>query len=268
VKYHHCENGGPGQAEIEVSFATLREMGDRTQKIKYLIKNMALQYGKTVTFMPKPFFGECGSGMHVHMQMFKGGKPVFYEKGGYSDLSDTALSAICGILRHAPALTAITNPSTNSFKRLVPGYEAPVTACFGTANRSSVIRIPAYARAPEDKRFEYRPADATANPYLCYTALLMAAVDGIRQGLKPSPEFGPYDKNMYHLTDAEKQVVRALPKTLEAAADALEADHDFLLAGGVFSADILRSHLKRIRVDAEEVALVPHPMEFAKYYDL
>ena len=268
VKYHHSENGGPGQVEIEVEFATLREMGDRTQKLKYLIRNIAFQEGKTVTFMPKPFFGECGSGMHVHLQMFQGGKPVFYQKGGYSDLSDMALSAICGILKHSPALLGFTNPTTNSYKRLVPGYEAPVTACFGTSNRSSVIRIPGYARAAEDKRFEFRPSDAMANPYLCYAALVMAAVDGIQKGMKPGPEFGPYDKNMYSLTEQERKVVRSLPKSLEEAAGALEKDAAFLQNGGVFPEELIQNQLRAIRRDSLEVGMIPHPAEFQRYYDL
>ncbi|MCL2508287.1 MAG: type I glutamate--ammonia ligase [Oscillospiraceae bacterium] len=268
VKYHHSENGGPGQVEIEVEFAPLKEIGDRTQKLKYITKNLAMRYGKTVTFMPKPFFGECGSGMHVHIQMFNKGKPVFYDENGYSKLSDTALAAICGILRHSPALLAFTNPTTNSYKRLVPGYEAPVTICFATSNRSSVIRIPGYARSPGDKRFEFRPADATANPYLAYSAIIMAAIDGIQKGMKPTAEFGPYDKNMYNLTDEEKKVVKGLPKSLDEAADALENDCEFLKNGGVFSEDVIRNQLKKIRKDAEEVSMIPHPIEFEKYYDL
>ena len=269
VKYHHSENGGPGQVEIEVNFATLREMGDRTQKLKYILKNMAIQNGKTITFMPKPFYGECGSGMHVHFQMFNKGKPIFYDENGYSHLSKTALSAISGILEHSAALTAFTCPSTNSYKRLVPGYEAPVTICFATANRSAVIRIPGYAKKPEDKRFEFRPSDATANPYLCFAAIAMAAVDGIQKQSDPTKlGFGPYDKNMYYLTEEEKKIVKGLPKSLDEAADALEKDHAFLLNGGVFNQELINNQLKRIRKDAEEVNIAPHPLEFEKYYDL
>ena len=269
VKYHHPENGGPGQVEIEVNFSTLREMGDRTQKLKYLVKNTAIQYGKTVTFMPKPFFGEAGSGMHVHLQMFKGGKPMFYDMSGYSCLSQTALFAIGGILRHSPALMAFTNPSTNSYKRLVPGYEAPVTICFGTANRSAVVRIPGYAKTPEEKRFEYRPPDATANPYLCYTAILMAAIDGIVNKIDPAAEgFGPFDKNMYKLTEEEKRLVKGLPASLEEAANALEKDNGFLLAGGVFTKNMISNQILKIRKDSEEVSQIPHPIEFKKYFDL
>jgi len=269
VKYHHSENGGPGQVEIEVNFSTLKEMGDRTQKLKYIVKNLALKNGKTVTFMPKPFFGECGSGMHIHLQMFNDGKPIFYDENGYSKLSDTALYAISGILKHSPALMAFTNPTTNSYKRLVPGYEAPVTICFATSNRSAVIRIPGYANAPEDKRFEFRPSDACANPYLAYSALVMAAMDGILNKMNPSDyHFGPYDKNMYNLTEEEKKVVKGLPKSLDEAADALENDYEFLLKGGVFTEGLIKDQLKKIRKDAEEINIVPHPAEFERYYDL
>ena len=269
VKYHHSENGGPGQVEIEVDFSTLRDMGDRTQKLKYIVKNTAIKNGKTATFMPKPFFGEAGSGMHVHFQMFKNNKPLFYDKKGYSCLSDTALYAIGGILRHSPSLMAFTNPSINSYKRLVPGYEAPVCICFAEANRSAVIRIPGYTIAPEEKRFEYRPPDATANPYLCFSAILMAAIDGIKNKIDPSAEgFGPFDKNMYKLTEEEKKQVKMLPATLEEAACALKKNHDFLLAGGVFSKSIINSQLVQLRRDIEEFNLIPHPLEFRKYFDL
>ena len=269
VKYHHSENGGPGQVEIEIEFATLKEIADRTLKLKYLIKNIALQNDKTVTFMPKPFYGECGNGMHVHLQMFNEGKPVFYDENGYSNLSETALYAISGILEHAAALTAFTCPTTNSYKRLIPGYEAPVSISFATANRSSVIRIPGYAMKPEDKRFEFRPSDATANPYFCFAAIVMAAIDGIQKKSDPTKRgFGPYDKNLYTLTDEEKKLIKGLPKSLEEAADALEKDHAFLLNGGVFSKDLINTQLKKIRKDAEELSIVPHPLEFQKYYDL
>ena len=269
VKYHHCENGSPGQVEVEVDFATLREMGDRTQKLKYIVKNTAIQNGKTVTFMPKPFFNEAGSGMHIHLHMFNKGKPVFYSKSGYSGLSKIAHYAIGGILRHSPALMGFTNPSTNSYKRLVPGYEAPVTICYATANRSAVIRIPAYAIEPEDKRFEFRPPDATANPYLCYSALLMAAIDGIENKIDPAAVgYGPYDKNMYNLTDKEKKRVKSLPKSLGEAADALEKDKGFLMEGGVFSESIIKNQLAKIRRDEEEAGQIPHPLEFKKYFDL
>jgi len=269
VKYHHSENGGPGQVEIEIEFATLKEIADRTQKLKYILKNTAIQNGKTVTFMPKPFYGESGSGMHVHLQMFNEGKPVFYDENGYASLSRTALYAISGVLAHARALTAFTCPSTNSYKRLVPGYEAPVTVCFGEANRTSVIRIPGYAKKPEDKRFEFRPSDATSNPYLCYSAIVMAAIDGIQRKLDPAEHgFGPYDRNMYYLTDEEKKTIKSLPASLDEAAAALEEDYQFLLNGGVFSEELIRTQLQKIRSDARELSMVPHPLEFEKYYDI
>ena len=269
VKYHHAENGGPGQVEIEVNFASLKEIGDRAQKLKYFVKNLAHKNGRSVTFMPKPFFGEAGSGMHVHIQMFKNSKPVFYDKDAYSGLSQTALYSIGGILKHSRALTAFTNPSTNSYRRLVPGYEAQVTICFATANRSSVIRIPGYAASPEEKRYEFRPPDASANPYLAFSAITMAALDGILQKIDPIAEgYGPFDKNMYILTPEEKVKLKNLPASLEEAAKALEDDHDFLLEGGVFTRGLLEDQLKRIRKDAEELSIIPHPMEFKKYYDI
>jgi len=269
VKYHHAENGGPGQAEIEVEFATLKEIADRTQKLKYIVKNGALKNGRTVTFMPKPFFSEAGSGMHVHIQMFKDSKAVFYDEKGYSCLSDTALYAIGGILKHSEALMAFTNPTTNSYKRLVPGYEAPVTICFAESNRSSVIRIPGYAISPSDKRFEFRPPDAMANPYLAYSAIAMAAMDGILNKIDPVKEgYGPVEMNMYALSAAEMAKFKGLPKSLEEAAIALEKDHDFLLAGGVFTKDLISSQLKMIKKDAEEISIIPHPAEFMKYFSL
>lgn len=269
VKYHHSEVGGPGQLEIEVSFGGLIEMADKTMITKYIIKNEAINHGKTVTFMPKPFFGEAGSGMHVHMQLFKNGKPLFYDDCGYSHLSDTALYAIGGILKHAPALMAFTNPSTNSYKRLVPGYEAPVSICFATANRSSVIRIPGYAKSPDEKRFEFRPSDATCNPYLAYSALLMAMLDGIKSEIDPVKEgYGPYDINIFDLSEEERAQIKGLPKSLEEAADALERDYEFLLKGGVFSLGIINDQIKQIRRDALRVNITPSPMEYEMYFDL
>jgi glutamine synthetase len=269
VKYHHSENGGPGQVEIELGFGPVRTSADWTMFLKYVVKNTAIANDKTVTFMPKPFFGEAGSGMHVHIQLFKEGKPVFYDPKGYSALSDTALYAIGGILKHSPAIMAFTNPSTNSYKRLVPGYEAPVSLCFGTANRSSVIRIPGYATEPNEKRFEFRPLDATSNPYTAYAALLMAAIDGIKNKIDPTAEgFGPYDINVYVLNEEERAKIKSLPKSLEEAADCLQKDHGFLLEGGVFTEGIIRDQLKGIREDALRVSITPHPLEYQLYYDL
>ena len=269
VKYHHPEVGGPGQLEIELSFSDAHEMADRTMKLKYIVKNLALKNGKTVTFMPKPFYKEAGNGMHVHMHLFKNNEPIFFDKDGYSGLSKTAHYAIGGILKHASALLAITNPSTNSYKRLVPGYEAPVSICFATANRSAVIRIPGYANRPEDKRFEFRSSDATCNPYLAYSGLLMAMLDGISNKIDPTDAgYGPYDVNIFDLPDDEKQKIKGLPKSLDEAADALEKDYEFLLEGGVFTEGLIKDILKKVRKDAREVDDVPHPKEYELYYDL
>lgn len=269
VKYHHHEVGGPGQMEIEVEFGTMREMADRTMLAKYLIKNLAFQEGKTVTFMPKPLYGEVGSGLHVHMHMFKNNEPIFYDEKGYSGLSKKALYFIGGLLKHAPALLAITNPSTNSYKRLVPGYEAPVSICFATANRSAVIRVPAYAKSPNDKRFEFRSSDATCNPYLAFSAMLMAGLDGIKNKIDPMDEgYGPYDINLYTLPPSEQAKIKALPTSLDEALDALEKDQEFLLAGGVFPKRLLEIWIANKRQEARKVNDVPHPAEFELYYDL
>lgn len=269
VKYHHSENGGPGQVEIEVEFASLLEMADRTQKLKYILKNNAIRNNLTTTFMPKPFTDECGSGMHIHMHMFKGGEALFYDKNGYSHLSEMAHYAIGGILKHASALMPFTNPSTNSYKRLVPGYEAPVSICYGTANRSAVIRIPGYATEPETKRFELRSPDATANPYFAYTAMLMAAIDGIENKIDPRTEgFGPYDINLYKLPEEDQHKIKSLPASLTEACDALLSDSDFLLKGNVFSKTLIDNQVARLRKDHYYIQTLPHPEEFKMYYEL
>jgi len=269
VKYHHHEVGGPGQIEIEVEFGTLLEMADKTMLAKYLIKNLAFQEGKTVTFMPKPLYAEAGNGMHVHMHMFKNGEPLFYDENGYSNLSQTALHFIGGVLHHARALLAFTNPSTNSYKRLVPGYEAPVNCVFGTSNRSAVIRVPAYAKHPAAKRFEFRSADATCNPYLAFAAILMAGLDGIQKQIDPTQNgFGPYDVNLYTLSPEELAKIKALPVSLEEALDELEKDHDFLRQGDVFPQRLIDVWIATKRKEARKVSEIPHPMEFELYYDL
>jgi len=269
VKYHHPEVGGPGQLEIELDFGTAHDMADRTMLLKYIVKNTAAKHNKAVTFMPKPFYKEAGNGMHVHFHLFKDGEPIFYDKDGYSGMSQTALYAIGGMLKHASALLAITNPSTNSYKRLVPGYEAPVSICFATANRSAVIRIPGYANRPTEKRFEFRSSDATCNPYLAYSALLMAAMDGIKNKIDPSAEgFGPYDVNIFDLPDEEKAKIKGLPKNLDEATDALIEDHDFLLEGNVFTKEMIKSIVKQNRANSEAISNMPHPKEFQLYFDL
>ena len=255
VKYHHHEVGGPGQLEIEVEFGSVTEMADKTMMTKYLIKNQAIAEGRTATFMPKP--------------LFKDGKPLFYDENGYSQLSDTAMYFMGGILKHIKALCAFTNPSTNSFKRLVPGYEAPVTIGFATANRSSVIRIPAYAKDPDKKRFEVRNPDGTCNPYYAYAAILMAGIDGIKNKMDPvEAGFGPYDFNLYTLSDQDKVKIKSLPKTLDEALDELEKDNEFLTESGVFPERLIELWLENKRADTKKHTQMPTPMEFDMYYDL
>jgi len=269
VKYHHSENGGPGQVEIEVEFATLKEMGDRTMKLKYVLRNHAARVGKTITFMPKPFLTECGNGMHIHLNMFNDEQPMFYDVEGYSGLSQTALYAIGGVLKHAAALMPFTNPSTNSYKRLVPGYEAPVSICYGNANRSAVIRIPGYATAPDQKRFELRSPDATANPYFAYSVMLMAAVDGIKQRIDPVKEgFGPYDCNLYTLDKAELAKVKGLPTSLLEASEAIVQDHEFLTSMGILSNNLIQTQNNRLMKEHNQINTLPHPAEFELYYNL
>jgi len=269
VKYHHPEVAASGQFEIEPHLGEMSKMADATMTIKYIIKNTAAKYGKSATLMPKPIFGEAGSGMHVHMLLMKDGKPVFSDDAGYAHLSETAHYFIGGLLKHIASLCAITNPSTNSFKRLIPGYEAPVTVGYATSNRSAVIRIPAYAKQPEERRFEIRNPDATCNPYFCYAALLMAGLDGIKNKIDPKANgWGPYDFNLYNLSDEEKSKLQGLPTNLEQALDALEADYEYLTAGGVFPEELIKNFIKRKREECMEISKVPHPVEFDKYYNL
>jgi len=269
VKYHHHEVGGPGQIEIEIEFGTMLEMADKTMMIKHLVKNAAIAENKTATFMPKPIYAEAGNGMHVHMHLFKDGKPLFYDKNGYSQLSNTALYFIGGLLTHARALCAFTNPSTNSYKRLVPGFEAPVTIGYATSNRSSVVRIPAYAKTPVDKRFELRSPDGTCNPYYAYSAILMAGLDGIQKEIDPHKEgFGPYDFNLYNLSEEERKSIRHLPRNLDEALDALESDNEFLTSGGVFPQQLLELWVRNKRAEAAQYNQLPQPAEFELYYDL
>ncbi len=269
IKYHHPEVGAAGQFEIEPMLGKMSTMADATMMIKYIIHNTALKYGKTATFMPKPVYGEAGSGMHVHMLLMKDGQPVFSDDNGYAHLSETAHYFMGGLLKHIASLCALTNPSTNSFKRLVPGFEAPVTVGYATSNRSAVIRIPAYAKTPALRRFEIRNPDATCNPYFCYAALLMAGLDGVRNKIDPHANgWGPYDMNLYNLSDEEKAKLTHLPTTLEQALDALEADHDYLTAGGVFPEDLLKNFIANKRKECFEMSKIPHPAEFDRYYNL
>ncbi len=268
VKYHHHEVGGSGQMEIEVEFDKMSKMADNTMIAKYLIKNSANKAGKTATFMPKPLGAEAGNGLHVHMMLFKNGSPLFYNEKNYAGLSDTAMYFMGGILKHIKSLCAFTNPSTNSYKRLIPGYEAPVTVGYATANRSAVVRIPAYAKKPEVKRFELRNPDATSNPYFAFSAILMAGLDGVIKKIDPRDyNWGPFDFNLYHLSEDERTKIDSLPRSLNEALDALENDHQYLLEGGVFPKRLIDIWISEKRLEARKIDNIPHPAEFKKYYD-
>ncbi|WP_308638603.1 type I glutamate--ammonia ligase [Paenibacillus silvisoli] len=268
VERHHHEVATAGQAEINFRFDTLTKTADNLMKYKYIINNVARQWGKVATFMPKPLFGDNGSGMHVHSSIFNGDSPLFYEKGAYANLSPLAMHYIGGILHHAPALIAITNPSTNSFKRLVPGYEAPVNLVFSKGNRSAAIRIPVAAVTPKGCRIEFRTPDSTANPYLAFAAMLLAGLDGIKRKLDPvALGYGPFDKNIYDLPEEDKKEIRSVPGTLDEALDALEADSEFLTEGGVFSKDFIENFVQLKRAEAKAVAIRIHPHEYSLYFD-
>ena len=268
VKYHHHEVGGSGQLEIEVELDSMDKLADDTLLAKYIIKNTAVEAGVSATLMPKPIYGEAGNGMHVHMLLRKKGESIFYKEGNYANLSDEAMYFIGGILKHIRSLCAFTNPTTNSYKRLVPGFEAPVTIGYACANRSSVIRIPSYAKK-ENTRFELRNPDAMCNPYFAYSAILMAGLDGITNKIDPNEyNWGPFDLNLYDLPEAKKSKLEQLPTTLNEAIKALEEDHDYLLVNGVFSETLLKNWVNAIKKDADEINKIPHPAEFAKYYDL
>ena len=269
INYHHPEVAASGQFEIEPQLGKMSKMADNTMWIKYIIRNTALKYGKTATFMPKPIAGEAGSGMHVHMLLLKDGQPVFSDDNGYAHLSETAHYFMGGLLKHIGSLCALTNPSTNSFKRLIPGFEAPVTVGYATSNRSAVIRIPAYAKAPEKRRFELRNPDATCNPYFCFAAILMAGLDGVKNKIDPHANgWGPYDFNLFNLPEEEKAKLQGLPTSLDGALDALEADYEYLTAGGVFPEELIKNFIKSKRAELAEMAKIPTPAEFDKYYNL
>lgn len=253
------------QAEIDMRFDTLTTMGDKLFKYKYVVRGVAAKAGKTATFMPKPIFGDNGSGMHVHQSLWKGGKPLFADPKGYAGLSKLAMHYVAGLLAHGPALTGITNPTVNSYRRLVPGYEAPVNLIISARNRSAVIRVPMYSANPKAKRVEYRAPDPSTNPYLAFAAMMLAGLDGIKRELTPPT---PTDKNLYSLSAAEAKKIKTLPKSLDESLDALEKDHDFLLQGGVFTTDILESWLELKREEASVARLRPSPLEYQMYYDL
>ncbi len=265
VEVHHHEVATAGQAEIDLVYAPLVKSADGIMLYKYIVKNVAQKAGYTVTFMPKPIFGDNGSGMHVHQSLWKDGTPLFYDESGYAMLSETARHYIGGLLRHAPALLAFAAPTTNSYRRLVPGFEAPVNLVYSMRNRSACIRIPTYSSSPAARRVEFRPPDPTANPYLAFSALLMAGLDGIRNKIEPPP---PADMDLYELEPEEAAKIQSVPGSLYEVLDALEADHEFLLVGDVFTQDVIDTWLeyKRTR-EADEVNLRPHPYEFMLYYD-
>lgn len=265
VEVHHHEVATAGQSEIGIRYNTLVTMADSVMKYKYVVKNIAYRCGKTATFMPKPLFGDNGSGMHTHQSLWKGGKNLFYQPSGYAGLSDLAKYYIGGILYHAPSLLALCAPATNSYKRLVPGYEAPVNLIYSQRNRSAAIRIPTYSHSENAKRIEFRCPDPSCNPYLAFSAMLMAGLDGIERHIVP-PE--PIDKDLYHLEPEEKAKVKSTPGSLEESLAALEADHEYLLKGGVFTSDVIEMWLSYKRKhDVDSVRLRPHPYEFLLYYD-
>lgn len=263
VERQHHEVATAGQAEIDFRFDTLVKTADTMMLYKYIIKNVAKKHGKTVTFMPKPLFGDNGSGMHTHQSLWRKGKPLFAGKE-YAGLSEMALYYIGGILKHAKALAAICNPTVNSYKRLVPGYEAPVNLAYSARNRSAAIRIPTFSESPKAKRIEYRPPDPAANPYLCYSALLMAGLDGVLNKIHPGE---PMDKNLYELPPEEHAKIPQMPGSLEEALNHLKGDHEFLLKGDVFTKDFLDMWIEHKMKEHDAIRLRPHPYEFFLYYD-
>ena len=265
IECQHHEVATAGQAEIDMRFAPLVECADNLLKFKYIVKNTARKHNKTVTFMPKPVFGDNGSGMHVHFSLWKDGKTLFVGDG-YAGLSDLALYTIGGILKHAPSLLALTSPTTNSYKRLVPGFEAPVNLAYSSRNRSAAVRIPMYSASPKAKRIEFRCPDPSCNPYLAFSAILMAALDGIQNKIDPGD---PLDKNIYDLPPEELANVPTTPGTLEQALDALDKDHEYLMKGNVFTEDVIETWIEyKMQNEVKAMALRPHPYEFYLYYDI
>ena len=265
VECQHHEVGTAGQSEIDLKFDHLVKMADNMLMYKYIIKNVATRHGKTVTFMPKPVFTDNGSGMHTHISLWKGGEPLF-AGNGYAGLSEAALHAIGGILKHAPAILAFTNPTTNSYMRLVPGYEAPVNLAYSQRNRSAACRIPMYSPNPKAKRVEFRCPDPSCNPYLAFSSLLMAAIDGIQNKINPGQ---PLDKDIYELSAAEAAEIPTTPASLDDSLNALQADHEFLLRGDVFTPDVIDTWIEYKREnEVDALRLRPHPYEFCMYYDI
>jgi len=269
IRYHHHEVGISSQQEIETELLAFPKICDDAMTMKDIIRRTAIDEGLTATFMPKPVYNQAGNGMHFHIMLHKKGKNIFYKKGGYADLSNEAIWFIGGILKHGKAVVAFTNPSTNSYKRLLPGFEAPVKLFYGLANRSAAIRIPKYGNTAETKRFEFRTGDATCNPYLAMSALLMAGLDGIKNKINPADyNFGPFDDNVFAWSEEKKATLAAIPTDLKDAMKALEEDHQFLLEGGVFNEELIKSHIKMKLAEHEAVANRPHPHEMVLYYNL
>lgn len=265
IEAQHHEVATGGQAEIDMRFSSLVDMGDKMLKYKYVIKNVAKKHGKTVTFMPKPLFNDNGTGMHTHMSIWNGNKNLF-AGDKYAGLSQEALWAIGGILKHAPALLAFTNPTTNSYKRLVPGFEAPVNLAYSSRNRSAAVRIPMYSQSEKAKRLEFRCPDPSCNPYLAFSALLMAGIDGIQNKIDPGQ---PLDKDIYDLPPEELAKVPTTPGSLRESLIALEKDHEFLLKGDVFTEDVIETWIEyKMENEVQAIDLRPHPWEFALYYDI
>jgi glutamine synthetase len=269
VKYHHHEVGGPGQCEIEIPLMPALEAADASMLVKYAIRMTAVSQGLTATFLPKPLHGEAGSGMHFHQCLWRDRVNVFYDRTGYGHLSEAAHRYVGGLLAHGPAVMGLTNPSTNSYRRLVPGFEAPVSAFYSLANRSAAVRIPAYADRPDSTRLEFRPPDGTGNPYLSIAAQLMAGLDGMRRCLEPGPMgFGPVDEDIFAWPAERRAEVRGLPTSLGQALDALDGDRGFLLDGDAFSDDVIDRWIARRRAEERELVSRPHPFEYELYYDL
>ena len=265
VEVHHHEVGTAGQGEIDMRYRSLTRMADQVMMHKYIVKNVAHSYGKTATFMPKPLFGDNGSGMHTHQSLWKNGTPLFFDSQGYALMSQMGLYYIGGLLKHSPALLAFCAPTTNSYRRLVPGFEAPVNLAYSQRNRSACCRIPVYTKAPEAKRVEYRSPDPSCNPYFAFAAMMMAGIDGVVNKIDPGD---PLDADLYELSPEEAAKVQQVPGSLDAVLDALEADHEFLMKGDVFTQDLLDTWLDYKRtVELDEVRLRPHPHEFFLYYD-
>ena len=266
VERAHHEVGTAGQAEINYKFDTLRKAGDALMLFKYIIKNVGWRNNKSVTFMPKPLFGDNGSGMHAHQSLWKDGKPLFYDELGYAGLSDVARWYIGGLLHHAPALVAFTNPTVNSYHRLVPGFEAPVNLVYSQRNRSASVRSPVKVNNPKAKRIEFRVPDPSSNTYLAFSAMLMAGLDGIKNKIEPP---APVDKDLYELPPEEHANIATVPSSLGEALDALEKDHDFLTAGNVFTPDLIATWIDYKRTnEIDPIRLRPHPHEFELYYDI